>query len=140
MFVVNIAKRTHFRGLFISYDNRTQWSTIQGVIGRVLISKVILNQSAERVARAQFEITGLILMNNRKLKELLPINSVKNTTRESLDYGVRAKIVLRNIYQSINEFLFYQVKAQNVGETIRIWSSKYMAFSKYSFLKLNASN
>ena len=101
----------------------------------MLISKVILNQSAERVARAQFEITCLILMNNRKLKELLPINSVKNTTRESLDYGV-----LRNIYQSINEFLFYQVKAQNVGETIRIWSSKYMAFSKYSFLKLNASN
>ena len=59
-------------------------------MGRVLISKVILNQSAERVARAQFEITCLILMNNRKLKELLPINSVKNTTRESLDYGVRS--------------------------------------------------
>ena len=73
-------------------------------------------------------------MNNRKLKVLLPINSVKNTTRESLDW---------NIYQSINEFLFYQVtasKVQNVGETIRIWSSKYMTFSKYSFLKLNASN
>ena len=113
MFVVNIAKRTHFRGLFISYDNRTQWRTIQGVIGRVLISKVILNQSAERVTRAQFEITGLIQMNNIKLKVLLPINSVQNATRESLDW---------NIYQSINEFLFYQVtasKAQNFGETIR---------------------
>ena len=73
-------------------------------------------------------------MNNKKLKVLLPINSVKNTTRESLYW---------NIYQSINEFLFYQVtasKAQNVGETIRIWSSKYMTLSKYSFFKLNASN
>ena len=52
-------------------------------MGRVLISKVILNQSAERVARAQFEITCLILMNNRKLKELLPINSVKKLS----EYG-----------------------------------------------------
>ena len=52
-------------------------------------------------------------MNNIKLKVLLPINSVQNATRESLDW---------NIYQSINEFLFYQVtasKAQNFGETIR---------------------
>ena len=73
-------------------------------------------------------------MNNIKLKVLLPINFVQNATRESLHW---------NIYQSINEFLFYQVtasKAQNFGETIRMWSSKYMTFSKYSFLKLNASN
>ena len=38
----------------ISYSNWSEWSTIQGVIGRVI------SKSAEREARGRFEITSTI--------------------------------------------------------------------------------
>ena len=40
--------------IMISNSNWTEWSTIQGVIGRVI------SKSAEREARGRFEITSTI--------------------------------------------------------------------------------
>ena len=55
-------------------------------MGRVLISKVILNQSAERVARVLFEITGLILMNHEQenWKSYYQFKILLRTQRENL--------------------------------------------------------
>ena len=60
----------------INNGNRIEWSTIQGVIGRVI------SKSAERAARGRFEIKSTITLWNVRHKVLLPINRNYNKIRE----------------------------------------------------------
>ena len=60
----------------INNGNRIEWSTIQGVIGRVI------SKSAERAARGRFEIKSTITPWIVRHEVLLPINRNYNKIRE----------------------------------------------------------
>ena len=64
------------------YGNRTEWSTIQGVIGRVI------SKSAERKARGRFKIKSTITPELYDTKVLLLINRNYNKIREEYDSGI----------------------------------------------------
>ena len=70
-------------GFKICNSNWTEWSTIQGVIGRVI------SKSAEREARGQFEITSTItpLITTIRHEVQLLINRNYNKIREEYDSG-----------------------------------------------------
>ena len=65
----------------ISNSNWTEWSTIQGVIGRVIL------KSAEREARGRFEITSTITPWIVRHEVQLLINRNYNKIREEYDSG-----------------------------------------------------
>ena len=66
----------------ISNSNWTEWSTIQGVIGRVI------SKSAEREARGRFEITSSITPWIVRHEVQLLINRNYNKIREEYDSGL----------------------------------------------------
>ena len=67
----------------ISNSNWTEWSTIQGVIGRVIL------KSGERKARGRFEITSTIITPWIVWHEVQsPINRNYNKIREEYDSGL----------------------------------------------------
>ena len=66
----------------ISNSNWTEWSTIQGVIGRVI------SKSAEREARGRFEITSTITPWIVRHEVQLLINRNYNKIREEYDSGL----------------------------------------------------
>ena len=66
----------------ISNSNWTEWSTIQGVIGRVI------SKSAEREARGLFEITSTITPWIVRHEVQLPIDRNYNKIREEYDSGL----------------------------------------------------
>ena len=66
----------------ISNSNWTEWSTIQGVIGRVI------SKSAEREARDRFEITSTITPWIVRHKVQLLINRNYSKIREEYDSGI----------------------------------------------------
>ena len=66
----------------ISNSNWTEWSTIQGVIGRVI------SKSAEREARGRFEITSTITPWIVRHEVQLPINRNYNKIREDYNSGL----------------------------------------------------
>ena len=67
--------------MMISNSNWTEWSTIQGVIGRVI------SKSAEREAQGQFEITSTITLWIVRHQVQLQINRNCNEIREEYDSG-----------------------------------------------------
>ena len=68
--------------IMICNSNWTEWSTIQGVIGRVI------SKSAEREARGRFEITSTITPWIVRHKVQLLINHNYNKIREEYDSGL----------------------------------------------------
>ena len=66
----------------ISNSNWSEWSTIQGVIGRVI------SKSAEREARGRFEITSMITTWIVRHEVQLLINRNYNKIREEYDSGL----------------------------------------------------
>ena len=68
--------------IIISNSNWTEWSTIQGVIGRVI------SKSVEREARGQFEITSAITRWIVPHEVQLLINRNYYKIREDYDSGI----------------------------------------------------
>ena len=66
----------------ICNSNWTEWSTIQGVIGRVI------SKSAKREARGRFEMTSTITPWIVRHKVQLLINRNYNKIREEYDSGI----------------------------------------------------
>ena len=120
MFVYEIAfKAPHgFLPSCICNSNWTEWSTIQGVIGRVI------SKSAEREARGRFEITSTTTSWIVRHEVQLLINRNYNKIREEYDSGLN---YLTGLYIQLLRYM-PEKKAIQV-QLARVW---WRVLSNYS--------